>query len=287
MKTLVKYLLSLPGLDPGRVSAGLKIPPLLVLTTEKEHEAMEMEDILEKYGAVCEIENTEAIQHKHGSEHVQIVASKRGIGDKKLVFALVIAVLLFIFFISYFFGYNKYEIRVSQIQLEAEDFINNPTNWVGNNITDPASLLNRIIVEDSSIKKEKNEALNSKINKDLKKALVKNPYNDNAWKALYEILEKEGDTAAARAAKESHQKAVKAQQVLSNLARAYGNDVRVEIKESAIHYHVNKKLADNEFYEEAVRLRKSLNARFPGKDLIIENSASSGNVQNVIMRAGQ
>ena len=285
MKTLVKFLLSLPWLDSGRISAGLKVPPLLVLSTESEHEAVKMMDTLEKYGAVCEVEDTEAAQRKRVAENMQTVTSKRSLGDKKWFLMIIIAVLLIVFFVSYFFGYNKYEIHVAQIQLEAENFINNPADWVGVNISDPYGLFNRIIVEDSSIKKGEAEALNSKINKDLKKALVKNPYNDSIWKILYEKLEKEGDSIGARAARESHDRAVKAQQVLLNLAKGLGNDVHVEIKDNAVCYRINKELTDSEFYEEAVKLKKSLNSRFPGKDLLLENYSSKDKVQSVTMKA--
>jgi hypothetical protein len=287
MKTLVKYLLSLPWLDSGKISAGLKIPPLLALSTEHEQEAMSMMDTLEKYGAICEIENTDAvaIQQKHDSGHLHTVASKKGVGDKKWFFIMIAAVLLFVSTVSYFFGYSKYNIQVGQIQLEAENFINNPANWIGNNINDPAGLLNRIIVEDSSAKKGEAEVANSQINRDLKKALVKNPYNDSVWKVLYEKLEKEGDTAGAKAARQSHDRAVRAQQVLSSLARGLGNDVHVEIRESAVYYRIDKELTDSEFYAEAIKLKKNLNSRFPGKDLILENYASESKVQSVTLKA--
>ena len=286
MKTLVKYLLSLPGLNSGQISAGLKIPPLLVLSTEYEQEAMQMMDTLEKYGAVCEIENTEAVlRQKQSSGHMQTVGSKKGIGDRKWFLIMVTGVILFVSIISYFFSYNKYEIRVAQIQIEAENFVTNPAGWIGDNVSDPAGLFNRIIVEDSSVQKDKDEALNSQINRDLKKALVKNPYNDSVWKILYEKLEKEGDSAGAKAARESHDRAVKTQQVLSNLARGLGDDVRVEIRDNAVYYRINKELTDSEFYEEAVKLKKNLNSRFPGKDLILENYVSKDKVQSVTMKA--
>jgi hypothetical protein len=286
MKNLVKYLLSLPGLDSGKISAGLKIPPLLVLSTEYEQEATNMMDTLEKYGAVCEIENTEAaLRQKSSSGHMQTVASKKGIGDKKIVLIIAASVVLFVSVISYFFSYNKYEIRVAQIQIEAENFVTNPAGWISDNVSDPVGLINRIIVEDSSVQRDREEALNSQINRDLKKALVKNPYNDSAWKVLYEKLEKEGDTAAARAARESYTRAVRAQQVLINLAKGLGDDVRVEIKDNAVYYRINKELTDSEFYEEAVKLKKNLNSRFPGKDLILENYVSKDKVQRVTMKA--
>jgi hypothetical protein len=286
MKTLVKYLLSLPGLDSTRISAGLKVPPLLVLSTEYEQEATKMLDTLEKYGAVCEIENTEAVHpHKHDSGPVHVPTSKKNTAGSKWFFVLVAAVILFVFIISYFFSYNKYEIRIGQIQLEAENFITNPTGWIGNTISDPAGLLNRVIVEDSSVQKDKAETMNSKINRDLRKALIKNPYNDSAWKALYEKLEKEGDTAGAKSAKESYSRAVKAQQILLNLARELGDDVHVEIKDNAIHYHINIELTDSEFYAEAVKLRKKLNSRFPGKNLTLENYVSESKVQSVTLEA--
>jgi len=158
----------------------------------------------------------------------------------------------------------------------------NPAGWVGNTVNDPTGLLNRIVVEDSSVLKSKEEALSSQINKELRKALVKNPYNDSAWKALYEKLEKEGDSTGAKSAKESHARAVKAKQVLLNLASGLGKDVQVEIKDNAVHYTINKGLTDSEFYEEAVKLKKKLNSRFPGKDLVFENTASN---QSVTMKA--
>jgi len=288
MKTLVKYLLSLPGLDSGKISAGLKLPPLLVLSTEHEQEANEMMDTLEKYGAVCEIENTEAVLHKHKhDEHAQVVVSKRNPISNKLFLILIMAVILFVFIVSYFFSYNKYEIHFVQIQLEAENFITNPTGWVGANIADPAGLFNRIIIEDSSSVRERNEESRSEINMNLKKVLAKNPYNDSAWQALYENLEKEGDSAAAKAAKESYERAVKAQLVLRNLAKGLGlgNDVRVEIHGNIVYYRINKELTDGEFYEEAVKLRKNLNSRFPGKDLLLENYSSKDKVQSVTMKA--
>jgi len=286
MKTLVKYLLSLPGLDSGKISAGLKIPPLLVLSTEYEQEATNMMDILEKYGAVCEIENTEAVsRQKSSSGHLQTVGSRKGIGDKKWPFIIAAAAVLFVSVISYFFGYNKYQIRAGQIQIEAENFVANPAGWISDNVSDPAGLFHRIIVEDSSAQKDKDEALSNKINRDLKKALVKNPYNDSIWKILYEKLEKDGDSAGARAARESHDRAIKTQQVLTNLARGLGDDVHVEIRDNAVHYSISKELTDAEFYEEAVKLKKNLNSRFPGKDLILENYVSKDKVQSVTMKA--
>jgi len=286
MKTLVKYLLSLPGLDSSKISAGLKVPPLQVLSTEHEQEATQMRETLEKYGAICEMENTEAVQQpQHVTEHVQVAGPKKSfLIEYKWVLILVAAVLLFISIISYFFGYSKYDIRVAQIQIEAGNFMANPAGWLERTISDPGGLIDRIVVVDSTGKEGNSEDLNSQINRDLKKALIKNPYNDSAWKALYEKLEKEGDSSGAKAAKESHDRAVRAQQVLSNLARGLG-DVRVEIRENAVYYSINKDLTDGEFYEEAVKLKKSLNSRFPGKDLILENHASKNNAQSVIMKA--
>ena len=286
MKTLVKYLLSLPGLDTGKISAGLKVPPLLVLSTDYEQEATQMLNTLEKYGAVCEIENTEAVhQHKHDHEHAQVATSKKDSGGSKLFLILIAFVLLFISVMSYFFGYNKYEINIGQIQIEAENFITNPTSWIGNTVSDPAGLFNRIIVEDSIEQKNREEAISAQLSKDLKKALVKNPYNDSVWKVLYEKLEKEGDSTGAKSARESHAKAIKAQQVLLNLARGLGDDVRVEIRDNSVYYRINKQLTDSEFYAEAVKLKRSLSSRFPGKDLILENYASEDNVQSVTMKA--
>jgi len=244
-----------------------------------------MLDTLEKYGAVCDLENTEAVhKHRHDSEQMHVVTSKKGPDSSKLFLIIIFFVVLFISVLSYFFGYNKYEIRIAQIQIEAEDFITNPAGWIGNTISDPAGLFNRIIVEDSTVQKDKDEALNAQHSRDLKKALVKNPYNDSAWKVLYEKLEREGDSAGAKSARESHARAVKAQQVLLSLARGLGDDVRVQIHGNVVHYSISKELTDSEFYEEAVRLKRNLNSRFPGKDLLLENSAGD-NIQTVTMKA--
>jgi len=283
MKTLVKYLLSLPELDSARISAGLKVPPLLVLSTDYEPEATKMRETLEKYGAVCDIENTEAVkQHRHESEQIIIPINKKSIISNKLFLIIIMFVIIAVFIVSYYFSYSKYDISFVQLQTEAGNFMANPAGWVGNTVSDPSGLLNRIVVEDSSVQKSKEEAMSSQINKELRKALVKNPYNDSAWKALYEKLEKEGDSVGAKSAKESHARAVKAQQVLLNLARGLGKDVRVEIRDNAVHYTINKVLTDSEFYEEAVKLKKNLNSRFPGKDLVLENTASN---QSVTMKA--
>lgn len=279
MKTLVKYLLSLPELDSAKISAGLKVPPLLVLSTEIEPEAIKMRETLEKYGAVCDIENTEAAKHhRHESEQVIIPTYKKSLIGNKLFLVIIAVVILLICIVSYFFGYSKYDISFIQLQTEAGNFMSNPAGWVGNTVNDPSGLLNRIVVEDSSAQKDKDEVTSAQISRDLKKALVKNPYNDSAWKALYEKLEKEGDSAGAKSAKESHARAVKAKQVLLNLARGLGKDVQVEIVDNAVHYSINKVLTDSEFYEEAVKLKRSLNSRFPGRDLILENLASNQRV---------
>jgi hypothetical protein len=276
----VKFLLAIPGMSSERVSAGLKVPPLFVLSTAFEREAMEMQASLEKFGAVCEIENTDAI-HAYNSGHTETVPSAKVDYNHKFVYILTAILILFIGIIYYFFSYNKYEIKVNQIQVEIDNLFDNPSNF------NPSNLFSVVKkAENINSTKNKNQAdvFDSKDNKDLKKELVKNPYNDSIWKILYENLEKEGDSIAARAAKESYNKAVKAQQILHNLAKAFGKNVQVEIKENTINYRVKKELTDNEFYEEAVKLRKSLNARFPGKDLIIENYGSS-NVQSVTIKA--
>jgi tetratricopeptide (TPR) repeat protein len=279
IKGLVRFLLSVPGLDSGQISRGLKIPPFLVLSTEDELEAMEMQATLEKFGAVCKIE-ADKVAQVPTPKPVEPVATVKEEISYKWVFILVAALLLFLFTIYYFFSYNKYEIDFEQLYTEMEKLYSNPSNFR------TSSLFAVIRVEDTSSVKRKSKAFDSKDNKNLKKELVKNPYNDSIWKVLYENLEKQGDTSAAHAAHESYNRVIKAKHVLHNLAKEFGNDMRIDIKETAIHYQVSKKLTDNEFYEEAVKIRKNLNARFPGKDLIIENYDSKGKVQNsVTMKA--
>jgi len=116
----------------------------------------------------------------------------------------------------------------------------------------------------------------AKINSELKK----NPYNADAWKKLAENLEKQGDTVAARKAKESFEKSVKVQQVLASVAKAFGNRVRVEVTEDEIYYRTSYDFTDDEFNVEVEKLMDSLSVKFPGKNLIVENYTSDNRIQS-------
>ena len=273
MQSLVKLLLRIPGLSPDQVAVGLKIPPLKVMSVELEEQAQAMKNTLEKLGAICEIEDAEIAEQKREME--KFVILKKEVEKKfELHFWLAILAVLSLFVFSvFYFSNDKHKphfkhkkTQTSQTSQSTGRAGNAPSTTTGTHAE----------------QKKDSSDLVAKSKENLKEDLVKNPYNADAWKALSENLEKEGDTASARAARESYDKAVKAQMVLSSLAKRFGNNVRVEVTEDAVFYRTSKDFTEAAFYHEASKLRDSLSTKFPGKKkLVIENYTSDNQVQRV------
>jgi hypothetical protein len=276
MQSLVKLLLRIPGLTSDQVAVGLKVPPFKVMSVELEEQAQAMKNTLEKLGAVCEIEDTEIIVQKREVE--KLVILKKEVEKKfELHFWLAILAVLSLFvFLVFYFSNDKHKPHSKPKKTQtAQTSQSTGRTGKGGNTLSPSAEAYAEPQKDSS-------DLAAKSKEDLKGELVKNPYNADAWRALSENLEKEGDTASARAAKESYDKAVKAQMVLSSLAKRFGNNVRVEITEDAIFYRTSKDFKEAEFYHEASKLRDSLSTKFPGKKkLVIENYTSDNQVQRI------
>jgi hypothetical protein len=281
MQSLVKILLKVPGIDPNRVSKGLKFPPFEVLSVEKEEQAEKLKSVLEKLGAVCEIDNTDAsyamVQGKN-QETEKSLSGKNKAKDKASAHAkhvlqlwigvfTVMATMVLLTFFSPLSCDSKSSSKQSKTQTAKTTSIESPSEA-------PPGVLEK---SPPIINIQRN-------NSELKKDIVKNPYNSEAWKALSENLEKEGDTASARVAKESYEKALKAQMVLASLAKAFGNQVRVEITENSVYYRTSKDFSDEEFHIEAAKLKDSLGIKFPRKDLIIENYTSKNKVQSTTLK---
>ncbi len=261
MQSLIKILLRVPGLNSEQVAIGLKVPPFKVLSVELEEQAQALKNTLEKLGAMCQIEDSEVCGQKHEAEKAVILSLKEAEKKFEWRFWLTIFAVLALFALStlYFSSDNNKSGNKSKKTQTTQT--SRATGRAGNT---PSTGIYADSKNDSDLAKKSKE--------DLKEDLVKNPYNADAWKALSENLEKEGDTASARSAKESHDKAVKAQQVLSSLAKKFGNNVRVEITEDAVFYRTSRDFTEAEFYHEASKLRDSLSVKFPGKKkLIIEN----------------
>lgn len=277
---LVRTLLRIPELGSEQVVAGLKAPPLIVLTTSREEQAQAMKNTLEKLGAMCEIEDTDNIGKKH--ETVEKIVHNLNENKKKFEWRvwLVLSGVLVLLILStfYFSGEDSNKPKQNKPKKTQTAQTAQTSRATGaSGYAAPASA-------GGSTGSENNPALADKNKDDLKKELVKNSYNADAWKALSEKLEKEGDTASARAAKESYDRAVKAQMVLSSVAKAFGNDVRVDIKEDVIYYRTSKNFTESEFYYEASKVRDSLSTKFPGKrNLVIENYTADNRVQRVVM----
>jgi len=285
MQSLVKILLKIPGLKPDEISKGLKIPPLNVLSTDKEEEAQKLKAILEKFGAVCAIENTKALNKVSGKRATGPVTAYIKIRHKRrmiyrynfwIVTFSIIGALAFLTYYEDIFGDGSHSHPYPPSQ---------PKSQVVQTTKIPDT--------DSASFELKNQKKNStptpaymaKINAELKKDIVKNPYNAEAWKSLSENLEKQGDTVSARQAKDSYEKAVKAQMVLASLARAFGNRVRVEITEDAVYYRTSHDFTEDEFHAESEKLRDSLSLKFPGKSLVIENYTSDNRFQSIRLKS--
>jgi hypothetical protein len=282
MQSLVKILLRMPGLKPDQVSAGLRVPPLGVFSTEKEEDAQKLKSVLEKFGAVCAIENTE---QEHKTEQAE-TPSKDNKDYKKTSepeiypkhrrhiriryrwkFWFTIFSILGIFAFLTFYD-------------SSDETKPNHLNQHKKQVVQTVKIPDKAPLQGSKNQKPTAASL-AKVNGELKNDIVKNPYNANAWKTLAENLEKQGDTASAHRAKESHEKAVKAQMVLASIAKAFGNKVRVDITEDAVYNRTSYDFTDVQFYAEADKLRDSLNVKFPGKNLIIENYTSDNRLQRV------
>jgi enamine deaminase RidA (YjgF/YER057c/UK114 family) len=289
MQALVKILLKVPGLNPDQVSKGLKIPPLNVFSAEKEEEAQKLKSLLEKFGAVCAIENTEALakenRKKTAAHSAEFLKRRRRFRIRRFVlkFWLAIFSVLGIFIFITFYDFSG-ESKPSQSQssqgrpIQSKQVLPSQT---AKQVAQAAKMLDDAL---ATVIKSQNAATVAKTNSELRKEIVKNPYNADAWKALAENLEKQGDTASAQQAKESHEKSVKVQMVLASLAKAFGNKVRVEILEDAIYYRTSYDFTDSEFHAEAKKLMDSLTFKFPDKNLIIENYTSDNRVQTVQLK---
>jgi len=276
MASLVKILLKIPGLKPDDISRGLKVPPLKVYSTEKEEEVLKLKSLLEKFGAACAIENTKALAKERGnkkddktevSTEEYLKHRHRHYRKFRLQFWLVIFsfIGIFAFITSYDFSCEIKQKQPNEKKVAPKA----KTSSVPSN---------NIVVA---------HAAAAKVNHELKKDIEKNPYNAEAWKNLADNLEKQGDTASARQARESYEKSLKAQQVLASLAKAFGNKVRVEVTEDAVYYRTGYDFTDKEFNAEAKKLMDSLSVKFPGKNLIVENYTSDNRVQKIQFKSNK
>jgi len=283
MESLVKVLLRVPGITSQQVSGGLKAPPFNLLSTEQKAQAESIKSMIEKFGAICEITG-DASPARSGSDTQEFAKIRLKTKEKKkhgvLNFWLfILAILAAILVIENYISGTADKPKSQEKHTPPKPAEKKPAEK-------PAPPKSAEKSEDADKVLEKAEKQEPpKTNNDLKKDLSKNPYNTGAWKSLHENFLKEGDTVSARRAKESYDKALKTQMVLSSLAKAFGNEARVEITEDAVHYRTSKDLTDSEFYHEAEKLRLSVSTRFPGKDLVLENYNSSNQVQSVRLKA--
>jgi len=267
MPSLIKILLKIPGLKPDDISRGLKVPPLNVYSTEKEEDVRKLKNLLEKFGAACAIENTKAIVEEKGDKitgSTEIYLKSRRRHHRRFRWNFWLAIFSFIGVFAFITSYDfSCEIKPSKSTKPEKKVVQNAktSSEVPSNAPIAANI--------------------AKVNNELKK----NPYNAEAWKNLADNLEKQGDTASARRAKESYEKSVKAQQVLASLAKAFGNKVRVEVTEDAVYYRTSYNFTDKEFHVAAEKLMDSLSVKFPGKNLIIENYTSDNIVQNIQLKS--
>lgn len=254
MQMLVRTLLRMPGLTSAEVSRGLKAPPLKVLSTEQEQQAQSLKTILEKFGAICRIENTEVLLKKREQSSKFVAPAKKKKRRHGTVFWLIGFLVLFFLVFATLTDKQKQPIKQTAA-------------------TDP---IKQGFVPVTAAAEFKNSS-------DFKKELEKNPYNPDTWKAYSEKLEAEGDSAGGLVAKEFYNKAIKNQMILASLAKTFGNNVRVEVTEDAVYYRTSKNFTESEFYDAAAKLRDTLSVKFKGKNLIIENYKTNGKIQRIEM----
>ena len=283
MEQLVKVLLRVPGLSSQQISAGLKIPPFTVLSVEHESQAMTIKSALEKFGAICAIDNSAAPKTNYESTIPKIVIKSEE--DKNKIppmFWVIIAVVLIIaLFKNLNSDSDNNSSKPAATQRPQAPAAQNPAK------AEPTPKAETPASKAETPAPRTGPAPNyaARNKKDLSGTLSRNPYNTGAWKALYEKLDREGDTASARKAKESYDRALRAQLVLASLAKTFGNGTRVEVEEEAVYYRTSKDLTDSEFYYEAEKLRESLNEKFPTKDMVLENYKPDNSVQTIRLKA--
>ena len=285
MPSLIKVLLKIPGLKPDEVSRGLKAPPFKVFSTDQEDYVEKLKNILEKFGAKCAIENTKALRRERDDSEdeskrasIEEYLRNRRSSHRKfrrnfwLTMVSIIVVFTFLSLFDFSSGKkanppNQPKRQVSQATRVVSDRQPNDTK------------------NDASKSNTNSNANIAKANAELKKEIQKNPYNAEAWKDLAENLENQGDEEAAQQARESYTKVVKMQMVLANLAKAFGNRVRVEVTEDVVFYRTAYDFTDEQFYREAGKLMSSMNEKFPGKDLVVENYTSKNKFQSVKLKS--
>jgi hypothetical protein len=284
MPSLIKVLLKIPGLKPEDVSRGLKAPPFIVFSTDKEDHVNKLKSILEKFGAMCAIENTNALKREKddSKDEAKIASMEEYLRNRRHNYrkfrrnfwiALFSIIIVFAILSLLDFSDDKKTGPSNQPKKQATQSVRVTSDRPSDD------------TKDSKNDASKPNANAAKTNFELKKEIKKNPYNADAWKNLVENLEKQGDAEAAHQAKESYDKVVKTQMVLANLARAFGNRVRVEIKEDEVYYRTAYDFTDEQFYREAGKLMSSMNEKFPGKDLVVENYTSNNKFQSVKIKS--
>jgi len=285
MPSLVKVLLKIPGLKPDDVSRGLKAPPFKVFSTDQEDYVEKLKTILEKFGARCAIENTKALRRERNDSEDEIQAESmeeylrnRRYSHRKFRrnfwLAMISVIVVFTILSLFDFSSSKKVSHANQPKRQ----VTQTTRVVSDR--QPSNTKN-----DASESNANSNANVAKANAELKKEIQKNPYNAEAWESLAENLEKMGDEEAAQQARESHVKVVKMQMVLANLAKAFGNKVRVEVTENEVFYRTAYDFTDEQFYREAGKLMSSMNEKFPGKDLVVENYTSKNKFQSVKLKS--
>jgi hypothetical protein len=283
-EALAKVLLRIPGLNSDKISRGLKYLPLFVISAPQEEHAQRLKFALEKLGAICTVEKAADVS-KEDSE-IEMIPIKEKEKTSWGMWLILFAVLVIGGIIQFFFSGEKDAPKLKPWQKSS---VEQAENMDPAKPSEPAKPGEPGVQEEQNPtmaeEKAKEEENAAKSKNELKEDLSKNPYNSGAWKALYEKLENEGDTASASKAKASYDKAIKAQLVLSSLAKAFGNETRVEITEKAVYYRTNKDLNDSEFYYEAEKLREALNSKFPNKDMVLENYGPENNVQTIRLKA--
>jgi hypothetical protein len=281
MQSLIKILLKIPGLQPNQISSGLKVPPLKVFFADNEQDAEKLKNLLEKFGAVCTIEDTKKMVSKKEESEKKVTGSMEAYLKHRHHHSLKFRRKFWISILSIFVVFaiiTSIDFSCENKQIQQ----NQPKNQIAQSVNIPDSE-----PEPDSKPQNKNNSTAAvsaniaKINSELKK----NPYNADAWKNLADNLEKQGDTVAARKAKESFEKSVKAQQVFASLAKAFGNKVRIEVTENEVYYRTSYDFTDDEFNAEVVKLMDSLSVKFPGKNLIVENYTSDNRIQSKLIKS--
>lgn len=307
--SLVKLLSGLPGLSADKIRTGIQHPPLELPPVPQEESAQQLTDALARLGAICVIERIREapVIEKAKVERLDLskVSSGRApvetrapttisapphpppprrqtTGHPRLRLALVLIGILLLFLIPYFLP------KSNRAPAKPNDRSSQKTTTKTIKRPAPAAKSTKPGMQEKHAQARKQQVYSEQMvdrsrqttnpkesARHLQAAVQYNPYNAEAWQELEQKMLEIGDTEGAKAARKAHEQAMRVQNTLQSVAKAFGTTPKVAVSTSTIVYNASAELDDQEFYDAVGELYDSVSAAHPEKELQVENHTGS------------